>query len=46
LPRWVGYPLTFLFVTVSYGLTCTHPYYSFYDILRILAKLLAIDLEA
>ena len=46
LPRWVGYPLTFLFVTVSYGLTCTHPNHSFYESLRILAKLLAINLPA
>jgi len=42
--KWLGYPLTFLFVSVGYALTETHNRGTMYDSLRIMAKLFAIDL--
>lgn len=44
--QWLGYPLTFLFVAAGYSLTCTHDQGTFYDSLRIMAKLLGINLPA
>jgi len=43
--RWLGYPLTFLFVAAGYSLTSTYGHGTIYDSLRILAKLFAIDLS-
>jgi alginate O-acetyltransferase complex protein AlgI len=45
LPRWFGYPLTFGFVTVAYAWTCTYPDHSIFQSVRILAKLVGIDLD-
>mgnify|MGYP002622510544 CR=1 FL=1 len=44
--RYAGWPLTFLFVSSSYAISSTHEEASTYAALRILAKLLFIDLPA
>lgn len=44
--KWLGYPLTFLFVSAGYALTETHNRGGIYDSFRILAKLFSFDLDA
>jgi len=44
--QWLGYPLTFLYVAAGYSLTVTLGQATFYDSLRIMAKLFGIDFPA
>ena len=44
--RHIGVPITFIFVTGSYAFTTTYQHASLYGALRILAKLINIDLPA
>lgn len=46
LLRFAGYPLTFLFVTVGYAFNTPHGHGGVYGSLRILAKLVTINLPA